>query len=90
MPVPKLYPEEVVARFEKGALEQIKSVLRDDETRAEFIRTVVGEEIMRRRTAARCAAEIAQDSGASPTSAEPSEQGATDGQTPASPPLSSG
>lgn len=48
MPLPKIYPESVVARFEGGTLERIKGVLRENETRAEFLRTIVLEEIARR------------------------------------------
>lgn len=48
MPLPKIYPESVVARFEAGTLERVKVVLRENETRAEFLRTIVLEEVARR------------------------------------------
>lgn len=41
MPVPKLYPDSVAAKFRPGTLESIKPALVGDETRAEFIRRMV-------------------------------------------------
>lgn len=52
MPVPKLYPEEVAAKFPPGTFEAIRSVLRANETRAEFIRSMVANGIERRRVEA--------------------------------------
>lgn len=41
MPVPKLYPESVAAKFRPGTLKGIESALVEGETRAEFIRRMV-------------------------------------------------
>lgn len=41
MPVPKLYPESVAAKFRPGTLQRIKSALVTGETQMEFIRRMV-------------------------------------------------
>lgn len=41
MPVPKLYPESVAAKFRPGTLQRIKLALVEGETRMEFIRRMV-------------------------------------------------
>lgn len=72
MPLPKIYPESVVARFQPGTLERIKVVLRENETRAEFLRTIVLEEIARRseRVLARVSAPSSDGDGAKAPSAK--------------------
>lgn len=51
MPLPKIFPEETVARFEAGTFDRLKSVLREGETRADFLRSVVEKEIKQRQQA---------------------------------------
>lgn len=41
MPVPKLYPESVAAKFRPGTLQRIKLALVEGETQMEFIRRMV-------------------------------------------------
>lgn len=78
MPVPKLYPEEVAAKFRSGTLEGITSVLLENETRAAFIRKAVEDEIVRRKRAAETAQATGEDGSALPAASEPSNAGETD------------
>ena len=87
MPVPKLHPEEVAAKFRPGTLEGVKSVLLENETRAEFIRKAVEDEIVRRKRAAALAQATGADGCALAGASEPSKAGEADAKPTSPPPI---